>query len=231
MKTVGIVGGLGPESTINYYRSIIDVYQKSVNDGSYPSILIDSIDVSKALRLVGADELEELAEYFVESIERLARAGADFAILSANTPHIVFNAVRNASPLPLISIVEATRTEASARGLKRLSLIGTRFTMRARFYPEEFEKQGIAIVPPSQEEQEYIHDKYVNELLRGVFSPNTRERLQDIIATQAERDRVQGVILGGTELPLILREKSIAGIPLLDTTQIHVSAVVAEMLS
>jgi aspartate racemase len=229
-KTVGIVGGLAPESTIDYYRSIISLYRQKLDDGSYPSIIIVSLDVEKALRLVGANELQPLAEYFAGAIRQLANAGADFALLSANTPHLVFNHVRRLSPLPLISIVEATCEEVARQGLKTVSLLGTRFTMSGRFYPEIFEKQGITIVPPSAEEQTYIHDKYVNELINGIFLPETRDRLQQIIAIQKQRDRIEGVILAGTELPLLLRAESIAGLPLLDTTQIHVNAAVCEML-
>lgn len=231
MKTLGIVGGLGPESTIDYYRSIISLYRRKVADGSYPSIIIVSLDVDKALRLVGSNDLQQLAEYFAGAIRKLADAGADFALLSANTPHVVFNDVRRLSPLPLISIVEATCEEVARRGLKRVSLLGTRFTMSGRFYPEICEKHGIALVAPSQEEQAYIHDKYVNELLNGVFLPETRDRLQQIIAIQKQRDCIQGVILAGTELPLILRAESVEGLPILDTTQIHVNAAVSEMLS
>jgi len=231
MKTVGIVGGLGPESTIDYYRSIISVYRRRVTDGSYPSIIIISLDVDKALRLVSSNHLEQLAEYLAASIRKLSDAGADFALLSANTPHVVFNEVRRLSPLPLISIVEATCQEVKRRGLKSVGLLGTRFTMSGRFYPEIFEKQDIALVPPSLEEQAYIHDKYVNELVNGVFLPETRNRLQEIIATQKQRDRVEGVILAGTELPLVLCAESVEGLPLLDTTQIHVNAAVSEMLS
>lgn len=230
MKTVGIVGGLGPESTIDYYRSLIALYRQKVKDASYPSIVIISLDVDKALRLVSANDLPQLAEYFAGAIRKLAAAGADFALLSANTPHIVFNEVRALSPIPLISIVEATCEEVVRRGLKTVSLLGTRFTMSGRFYPEISEKYGIVLVPPSEEEQAYIHDKYVHELINGIFLPETRERLQQIIGTQKQRDRIQGVILAGTELPLILRAESVEGLPLLDTTQIHVQAAVSEML-
>ncbi len=231
MKTLGIVGGLGPESTIDYYRSIIALYRMKVGDGSYPSIIINSLDVDRALRLLGSNDLRQLTQYFVGAIRKLADAGADFALLSANTPHIVFNDVRRLSPLPLISIVEATCQEVKTQGLKTVSLLGTRFTMSGRFYPELFERHGITVVPPSEEEQVYIHDKYVNELVKGTFLPETRERLQEIIAIQIQRDRVEGVILGGTELPLILRGDSVAGIPLLDTTQIHVRAAVSRIVS
>jgi|SRR6516165_7034880 len=231
MKTVGLVGGLGPESTIDYYRSIIDLYQKTVADETYPHIVIDSVDVNRALRLFEANNLSELARYFIDSTQRLAGAGSDFALLTANTPHIVFDEVRRCSPLPLISIVEAACDEAKRQGLRTLLLIGTRFTMRASFYHEVFARQGLTIVTPTEEEQAYLHDKYVNELLKGIFLSATREGLLEIIARSAQRHGADGVILGGTELPLILREQSLAGIPLLDTTQIHVRAVVSKMLS
>ena len=230
MKTVGIVGGLGPESTIDYYRSIIALYRQKAAGGGYPSILIVSLDVNKALRLVTSNDLPQLAEYFAGSIRMLAAAGADFALLSANTPHVVFHEVRDLSPIPLISIVEATCEEVVRRGLNRVSLLGTRFTMSGRFYPEIAEKYGVALVPPTPEEQAYIHDKYVHELINGIFLPETRDRLQQIIAIQKKRDRIQGVILAGTELPLILRAESVEGLPLLDTTQIHVEAAVKELL-
>jgi len=230
MKTAGMIGGLGPESTIDYYRSIIALYRQQVGDG-YPPLIINSLDVDKALRLLGENDLQQLAEYFAGAFRQLADAGADFGLVSANTPHVVFDEVQRRSPIPLISIVEATCDEVRRRGLKAVSLLGTRYTMSGRFYPEVFEKHGLRVVAPSAEEQAEIHDKYVNQLIKGIFLPETRARLQEIITTQVERDRVEGVILAGTELPLILKDEMIAGVPLLDTTQIHVKAVVAEILS
>jgi aspartate racemase len=150
--------------------------------------------------------------------------------LSANTPHVVFDDVRRLSALPLISIVEATRDQVRERGFRKVTLLGTRFTMRGRFYPEVFEKEGILIVPPSDEEQLYVHDKYINELVNGIFRPETRDRLLQIIADINRREQVEAVILAGTELPLLLRDVDLAGVPLLDTTQIHVRAAVSYML-
>ena len=230
MKTAGIIGGLGPESTIDYYRSIIALYRQKVGDG-YPPLIINSLDVDKALRLLGANDLQQLADYFAGALRQLADAGADFGLVSSNTPHVVFDEVQRRSPIPLISIVEATCDEVKRRGLKSVSVLGTRYTMSGRFYPAVFEKHGLRVMAPSGEEQAEIHDKYVNQLLKGIFLPETRARLQEIIATQVERDRVEGVILAGTELPLILKDEMIAGVPLLHTTQIHVKAVVAEILS
>lgn len=231
MKTLGIVGGLGPESTIDYYRSIISGFREKTGNSGYPRIIIVSLDVDKALGMLNADELPQLAEYQLGAVRQLAAAGAGFALVSANSGHIVFEAMRRSSPLPLISIVEATCEEVKRRGLTTVGLLGTRFTMSGRFYPDVFDKHGIRLVTPSPEEQAYIHDKYVNELLLGKFLPETRERLTQIIAIMKQRDAIEGIVLAGTELPLILRAESIAGMPMFDTTQIHVRAAVAEMFS
>ena len=231
MKTVGIVGGIGPESTIEYYRSIIAGYCRLRPDGTASAILINSVDVNKLLDWMGANRLSEVTDYLVNALQKLARAGADFGIIAANTPHIVFDDVQQRSPLPLISIVEATCAEAKERGIRRAGLLGTRFTMQASFYPDVFSRQGIAVVVPDGDEQAYIHQKYIGELLKDMFLPATRERLLEIIHRMKEHEQIQGVILGGTELPLLLREDTASGIPLLDTTQIHVQAVVAELLA
>jgi aspartate racemase len=230
MKTVGIIGGVGPESTIDYYRSMIAIYRQESVDGSSPSIVINSIDMRKAVAMFEANDLSGVADYLVAEVGRLAGAGVDFGLLSANTPHIVFDEVQRRSPIPLISIVQATCDAAKARGLKRLGLFGTRFTMQGRFYPDVFSKEGIALSVPEPDEQEYIHDKYMSELVKGVFLPETREGLLAIVDRLVEREKIEGVILGGTELPLILRDAEHHGIPFLDTTQIHVKAAVARML-
>lgn len=227
MKPIGVIGGIGPESTIDYYRAMIAAYRERQPDGSYPAIVINSIDADALLGLLSAHELEKVADYLVAEVERLERAGAGCALLAANSPHIVFDEVQRRSRLPLVSIVEATRDEAMRLGLKRLGLFGTRFTMQGRFYPDEFEKAGLTLVVPDDTEQAYIHDKYMSELLKGILLPETRDRLLAIVAQMKARDGIDAVILGGTELPLILRDPTASGIPLLDTTQIHAKAIVA----
>ncbi len=231
MRTVGIIGGIGPESTVDYYRSIIASYRDRTRDGSYPSIVINSIDVRRMLDLVGANRLSELEAYLLGELGRLARAGVDFAVLAANTPHIVFDGIRTGSPVPLISIVEVTCEAARRRGLKRVGLFGTRFTMQAGFYSEGLEPVGITVLRPSPEEQVYIDDKYMNELLRGTFIPETHAGLLAIVERMKTRDGIQGLILGGTELPLILRSDEHAGVQFLDTTRLHVEAIVSRLLS
>ena len=231
MKIVGIIGGIGPESTIEYYRLIIAAYRERVQDGSYPRIIVNSIDLKKMISWFEANELAKVVEYLVDAVQGLERAGADFGLLAANTPHIVFDEVRRRSTIPLLSIVEATCAEAKGRGLKRPALFGTRFTMRGRFYAEVFSREGIQLLVPRQEEQDYIHTKYMNELVEGRFLPETREGLLAVVNQMKARDEIDGVILGGTELPLILPDEEQDGVPFLDTTRIHVKAAVAELLS
>jgi aspartate racemase len=232
MKTIGIVGGLGPESTIEYYRFLIAAYQERQPDGSFPSIIINSLDLQRGLALVTANQLDELAGFLAEGVESVARAGASFGLMAANTPHIVFDQVQRRSPIPLLSIVEAAREAAQQLGLRRLALLGTGFTMKGRFYPEVFSRAGIELIVPTPDEQAFIHDKYINELLKNMFLPATRDALFAIVEKLKERDHIEGVILAGTELPLILREvEGRAGIPFLDTTKIHVARAVSEILA
>jgi aspartate racemase len=231
MKAIGIIGGLGPESTIDYYRRLLATHEELRPEDGAPRIIITSLDVKKGLAMVEANQLGELTEYLVFEIERLARAGAECGLLSANTPHIVFDEVSRRSPIPLVSIVEATCAEAKRLGLTQVGLFGTRFTMQGRFYPDVFSREAVGLTVPRVEEQDYIHDKYVNELIPGKFLPETREGLLAIAARMRDEDGIQGLILGGTELPLILTDSSSLGIPFLDTTQIHVQAVLEYALS
>lgn len=231
MKILGIIGGVGPESTIDYYGRIIALYRQRTGDGSYPQIIINSIDLKKGLDFMDANNLTGMANYLVEEIGKLARAGATFGVISANTPHIVFDEVALRSPIPLISIVEATCAAAKALKLKRLALFGTRYTMQATFYPKVFSREGIKLLVPDPEDQDYIHDKYLNELVSGKFLPETRAGLLAIVDRMKTKSEIDGVILAGTELPLILRDVECDGILFLDTTKIHCEAAVAEMLS
>jgi aspartate racemase len=231
MKTLGIIGGLGPESTIDYYGRIIALYRKRKGDGSYPQFIINSINMKKGLDFMDANNLAGMADYLLEEIGKLVRAGATFGLISANTPHIVFDEVASGSPIPLFSIVEATCAAAKARKLKRLALFGTRYTMQATFYPKVFSREGIELFVPDPEDQTYVHDKYLNELVSGKFLPETRAGLLAIVDRMKESSDIDGVILAGTELPLILGESEHNGIPFLNTTEIHCEAAVTEMLS
>ena len=231
MKTVGIIGGIGPESTIEYYHGIIAGYRERQTDRSYPSIIINSINLTILVDLITANELEKVTDHLVSGLQTLARAGVDFGVIAAGTPHIVFDRVRERSPIRLISIVEATCEAAAKLKLKRIALFGTRFTMQGRFYKDVFAKAGITLVVPEANEQEYIHDKYMNDLVNGIILPETRERLLAILDKMKERDGVEALILGGTELSLIIKDTEHNGLPILDTTQIHVARIVAELVN
>ena len=231
MKTLGIIGGLGPESTIDYYQRIIALYRERTPDGSYPEFIINSVNLTKGLNFMDANDLAGMADYLLQAIGKLARGGADFGIISANTPHIVFDEVASQSPIPLLSIVEATCAVAKARNLKRLALFGTRYTMQATFYPKVFSREGIELIVPERDDQDYLHEKYFSELVPGKFLPETRAGLLAIVDRMKARSDIDGVVLAGTELPLLLRDPEYHATPFLDTTKIHVEAAVAEMLS
>ena len=225
MKTIGIIGGIGPESTIDYYRFMVTEYRRTHGGTGYPAIVINSIDLDKALRFLNGNDLDALTEYLLVELQRLADAGANIGLLAANTPHLVFDRLQRRSPISLISIVQATCDHARAHGVTRAGLIGTRFTMQADFYPKVFQAAGVPIVVPNAAEQDFIHEKYFAELVKGVFLPQTRQALLAVIQRMRDDDKIDGVILGGTELPLILGDSTVDGVTFLDTTKIHVKRV------
>ena len=229
MNTVGIIGGIGPESTVEYYRQIISSYRIDDSEGNYPRIIINSINMKKMLDLIANGDFDEVATFLVLEIGKLADAGADFGVMASNTPHIVFEKVRQASSLPLISIVEATCDKTRETGLRRVGLIGTKFTMQGGFYDEVLSKYGIEVILPGEIDQDYIHRKYMGELVKGIIQTETRKRLLGIINKMKQSHDMQGLILGGTELPPILGKNDVSDIHLLDSTQIHVERIVAQL--
>src|SRR5437763_10307079 len=154
MKTLGMIGGLGPESTLDYYQRIIALYRERAGDGHYPEFVIASVDLRKGLDFMDAKNLTGMGDFLVGAIGKVARAGAEFGIICANTPHIVFDQVALKSPIPLISIVEATCAAAKTQKLNRLALFGTRYTMQPDFYPRVFDREGIELHVPDSRHQE-----------------------------------------------------------------------------
>jgi aspartate racemase len=231
LKRLGIIGGLGPESTVEFYKEIISAYKERVPDGSQPEFIINSVNMKTLVDAVTVNDFETMTHYLIEQIELLAKAGCEFAIISANTPHLVFDEVQRRSPIPLISIVEAAAAATKARGLKKVGLFGTRFTMKAPLFPEVFARKDIQIVTPNDEEKEFVHDIYMNELVKGVIRDETRARLLTIAGRMKIDDGIEGLLLGGTELSLIIKNLDGTGLELLDTMKIQVQAAIAEMLS
>ncbi|HLN54217.1 MAG TPA: amino acid racemase [Lentimicrobium sp.] len=231
IKKIGIIGGLGPEATVDYYKEIINRFKTEGGEMNYPEIVLYSVNMADFLKPLNQQKWEEAASYIVSKIEALHRAGADFAAISANTPHLLFEMIREKSPLHLISIVEATGYKARQLGLTRPGLIGTRFTMNASFYPDTFKKYGMEVIVPSEREKALINRKLFSEIELGIFKDDTRQELIDITKRMVNDDHIDSLILGCTEFPLILTEPEYAGIPMLNTTAIHVDAIVKYCLS
>jgi aspartate racemase len=225
MKRIGIIGGLGPEATIDYYKEIINAFKNEKGDLDYPEIIIYSVNMAYFIGLMREKKYEQVTAYISEKIEGLKQAGADFAALSANTPHQLFDELRERSGIPLISIVEVTCNEAKSKGLKKAGLFGTDLTMRASFFPDVFSKQDIEVVAPDEEDRKLINYKLFSEIELGIFKDETRELIIGIIKKMVREQQIDSLILGCTELPLILTAETYAGIPILNTTKIHVESI------
>lgn len=230
MKTLGLIGGTGPESTVEYYQAIISKFQeKSGDPENLPEFLINSINMYKIFGLLENGKTEELIDYLTAAVHQLEKAGADFAVLAANTPHIVFDQVQEKVDIPLISIVEETVEKTRQLKIQKVALIGTKFTMENDFFSRPFADSGIEVQMPDAEEQQYIHEKIVKELEKGIVEQDTKEQFLDIIAMMEKRGGVEGVILGCTELPMLIKPED-TGMHQLNTTEIHVNAIVAAIL-
>ena len=225
MKRIGIIGGIGPESTVDYYKLIIGAFHEKQADLGYPEIIIYSANLSSLMKILGAKKWENLTDWLVEKVVALNNAGAEFAVIGSNTPHIVFNEVSSRSPIPMLSIIEETRKKAQKLDSKRLGLMGTRFTMESDFFKKQFGENEMGIVVPEKEDQELIHHRLFSEIELGIIKDSTREELLSIVKKMIERHSIDAMILGCTELPLILNKDEF-GIPFLKTTAIHAESIV-----
>jgi aspartate racemase len=227
MKRIGLIGGIGPESTVDYYERIVAATAAG-GPGAQPEVVIFGANLAELTALMETGDHDRLVEWLVAKLDALAAAGAELGAITANTPHLVFDRVKARSPLPLRSIVEATRDEALRQGARRLALLGTRFTMAADFYARCFAPAGLQVVVPDAAGQELIHRRLMTEIELGVFKDSTRAELLGIVESIHRATPVDAVILGCTELPLILdRERYDVGgprpLPFLNTTAIHVA--------
>ena len=228
-RTLGIVGGIAPPSTGDYYRRLTALYRERTGD-SWPRLLISSVDGLAFFEFLGTDDKGPMAEFLLGELERLARGGADLALFASNSPHIVFDEVAARSPLPLVSIVEATAAEARARGLETLGLLGAGITMEGDFYPAVFGRSGLSLIRPEPDERRLVDDLYMGELVHGVFRDEAREAIAEVAERLAMRG-AEAVVLAGTELPVLFSGSELPRMPVLDTTAIHVAAAVERMLA
>jgi aspartate racemase len=230
MKKAGLIGGVGPESSIEYYRLIIKRFKERLDTQDYPEIIINSINMTEMLGYVFNNQLDQLTDFLAEKIMILQKAGVDFAAIASNTPHIVFDRLNEQVKLPLISIVEETCKHIKGKGLSKVGLFGTKSTMTKGFYQQSAGKYGIEIIIPDTEEQNYIHEKYMTELVFNKIEQSTRNQLIQIAKKLQETGSIEGLILGGTELPLILNQADFNELLIFDTTKIHVESIVSKMI-
>lgn len=230
MKVLGILGGTGPEYTIDYYKLVIAEHRRRRPNMGNPPTVIWSVDYVPLMRYRDLGDWESVAYWFADVFGKLKSAGADFGLIAANTPHMAFEMLARIAPLPLLSIVDAALDETKRLGCERVGILGTKTTMNADFYHKPFRESGIELIPPTTEDQDFVEEKYFSELFEGVFLPETRSQISRVIERLRDRHHIDAVLLAGTELPLIMRDAPDLGIPLLDTAQLHCAAAVDRIL-
>jgi len=189
-----------------------------------------SVDFERMIQLVEAGDTAKLGAYFLGALHALADGGANFAAMASNTPHVIFNELRERSPLPLVSVMEVALEAARKRKLKRVGVLGSKFTMQGRFYPEVFRRAAIAVVPPAPPEAERIHRIYMQELVHGIVRDEARREVMAIALEIQAQENLDGLILGGTELALLMRGHEPPELAFLDTAHLHCARVVEEIL-
>ena len=230
MKKFALIGGIGPASTVKYYQQIIDTYRQRLEKDEYPDITIRSINMTEMLHFVFEGDLDGLTDFLLGHIYALENAGFESAALASNTPHIVFDKLADQTNLNLISIVEETCKKIKTDGLSQVALFGTRSTMTAGFYQSTARKYGIDIFIPDEKEIDYIHDRYFNELVFNNIQSSTKANLLDIARSSLNLKGIEGLVLGGTELSLILKQSDFPEFRVYDTTSIHVQSIVSEIM-
>lgn len=230
MKKLGLVGGMGPESTVPYYHDIVYGVQKKVGEKFFPNLTIESVNVFDVLDYCANKEYDKLVEYLMKAINNLVAAKADFIALSANTPHIVFDELKKQTPVPIVSIVESTAKEAKRLGMSKVGLLGTEFTMKGEFFRKPFVEKNIDIVIPKKEELLYVSEKISSELEYGVVKEDTQREIFKIIKRMQTEDGIEAVILGCTELPLLFKGVD-SKVKVLDTVEIHIKEIISIITS
>ncbi len=229
MRKLGMIGGTGPESTVSYYRAVIKGVEERVGVQCLPPVTIESLSVFEVLDYCSRHDDDGLTDYLAAGVDRLAAAGAEIATLTGLTPHIVFDRLQDRSPIPLISAVEATRDAALDQGVERVALLGTEYTMTEDFFIHPLREAGLTVLVPGRDEIAYIQDRIVRELEHGIVTDDTRERFAAIVRRLHDDEGAERVILGCTEIPLLLDDES-SPVPCLNTIGIHTQSLVSAIL-
>ena len=222
-KRIGILGGISHESTIAYYDLLLHKHFARSKNYHYPEIVIFSLNFQKFTDYEDNGDPVNYIRYILEGVRALEAAGVDFILMAANSPHAVFDAVALQAKVPMLSIVAATAQAALQTGARKLLLIGIKFTMQADFYPRAFAELGLTVMTPSEVEQDEINHIIFDELVIGHFTAQSKARLLALIEQYAHTAGIDGVILGCTELPLLLQQED-CRIKLFDTLDLHATA-------
>jgi len=221
-KRIGILGGMSPESTVEYYQHIARAYTERFGDYGYPEIIIYSVSFQPYVDWPQQERWDLVAQGLSEAAQKLEAAGADFIVIATNTMHLVFDEVQASVNVPMLNLLDAVGEAILARGMKTVGLLGTRFTMEKTFYQDALARKGVTVLVPDAEDREYVNTVIYNELVAGQICDESRAGFVAIIEKLAECG-AEGVILGCTEIPLLVNEAD-AGMPLFDTTAIHAEA-------
>lgn len=228
-KRIGILGGVSPESTAEYYQYITRMYTRRFGNYAYPEILIYSVSFQSYVDWPSQNRWDRVAQGLSEAAQALERAGADFLVIAANTMHLVYDQVQASVQIPVLSLLDAVTGAIHACGFSTVGLLGTRFTMDGPLYTRSLGSRGITVLLPEAEEREWIDRVIYTELVAGQFREESRQGFIRIVRRLAERG-AQGIILGCTEIPLLLHAADVR-VPLFDTTQIHAEAALQYALA
>ncbi|GAB1535922.1 aspartate/glutamate racemase family protein [Geovibrio sp. ADMFC3] len=228
MRTAGLIGGMSWESTALYYRYINEGIKNALGGLHSAKMLISSVDFDEVALLQKRGEWKKGAEMMIDEALKLKRAGADFIMICTNTMHISADEVENALDVPLLRITDSAASAALASGVKKAGLLGTAFTMERDFYKGRMEKLGLKIIVPDEKDRQFVHNVIYNELCLGDFRVQSRMKYSEIIG-RLRTEGAEGVILGCTEIPLLVHQKD-SPLKLFDTTKIHAEAAVKMML-
>ncbi|MEA3479888.1 MAG: aspartate/glutamate racemase family protein [Bacteroidota bacterium] len=234
MKTIGIIGGVSWVSSIEYYRLTNEMAGDELGGLHSAKILMYSIDfedVSKQERLAGQGDWEPVRKTMIDAAERLERGGADFIVIASNTMHSTADGIEANVKIPVLHIADTTGEKVKKSGIKTVALLGTRYVMEENFYQDRLEKKyGLKVIIPNKTEREYINAVIFDELCAGKINENSKERFIQIIDRLVKEDGAEGVILGCTEIPLLINQEDV-DVPVFDTMLIHAEAAVEYALN
>lgn len=225
MKKIGLVGGTGPESTLMYYKELNSKIDEMTGNTAMPDIAIESVNFRKTWNMVVADDYETLAEYLSEKVSLLKKSGSEVIALTAVTMHIVFDLIQEKTGVSLISIPMAVCNEVKRRNYKKIGLLGTIFTMEQDYMKKDFEQAGIEVVVPNEDDRKLVAKRILEELEVGIVNENTLKEFNEIIFNMKTEHGIEAVVLGCTELPLLLNDENCV-LPCLDSVAIHINELI-----